>query len=559
MTQTSTAQDRRSATFRILAADELAAQGLEFIRAQSDADVDVKTGLSEDELARIVPQYDGLIVRSGAKVTAKVLASPGRLQVIARAGVGVDNIDLDAATAAGVLVLNAAEASTLTTAEHAFALILAVARHIPEAHESMCQGQWDRGRFRGRQLAGKKLGVIGFGRIGRAIAQRALAFDMGVLAYDPFINAASMMDGLVKMSPIEQLLPQVDVITCHVPLSDQTRGLLNDQTLALCRDGVLLVNASRGGVVDERALCAALKSGKVAGAALDVFETEPLAADSPLRSQPGMILTPHLGASTVEAQEAISTDAAAALLAYLRGQEVRGAVNVTGLRLDLDPLQSCFVDLASRMARLLAPMASRGISAVTISITSEPLAAAATTIERISLIGLLQSHLDVPLNLVNVRHVAEQRGIAHRTVISESAAASVSAGAAGGTGGPQIAIDVEAPGRRGDLPHRIVGRVYDDMRPRVVEINGYHMDMVPAGHMVLIQNEDRPGMIGIVGVEFGRARINIADMAISRRQDTALMLLKIDNEPPEDLLSDLRRRKGIRKVVLVRLPDTNRP
>ncbi|MDP6057240.1 MAG: NAD(P)-dependent oxidoreductase, partial [Pirellulaceae bacterium] len=223
MSQTSTAQERRSTTFRILAAEEVAQQGLDFIRSQADADVHLKVGLSEDELARTVGGYDGMIVRSSVQVTSKVLSEPGRLKAIARAGVGVDNIDLDAATAAGILVLNTAEASTITTAEHSFALILALARHIGPAHQSMSDGQWKRSAFAGRQLAGKKLGIIGLGRIGRAIAQRAMAFDMSVVAYDPFINASTMMDGTVKMvGQFTQLLAEVDVLTFHVPLSDQT-------------------------------------------------------------------------------------------------------------------------------------------------------------------------------------------------------------------------------------------------------------------------------------------------------------------------------------------------
>ena len=545
-THTPARPPEKSTTFRILAADDLAEEGLDFIRAQTDAELECNAGLSEQQLAATVGDYDGLIVRSGVQVTAQVLARPGRLKVIARAGVGVDNIDLDAATSAGILVLNSAEASTITTAEHTFALMLGLARHIGSAHHSMVGGSWDRASFGGRQLAGNTLGIVGFGRIGRTIAQRALAFDMTVVGYDPFINASTMMDGQVRMvDQFVDILPLADILTFHVPLNDQTRGQLNERTLAHCRAGVLIVNASRGGVVDELALHAALESGKVGGAALDVFETEPLPQDHPLRKHSRVLLTPHLGASTLEAQKAVSTDAATALLDYLRGHSVRGAVNVTGLRLDLDPLQTCFVDLANRMSRLIDPMITDRVSAVTLQITSPDLASAATTIERISLIGLLQNHLDVPVNLVNVGHIAEQRGIELRTVTTD----------AGPSRGPQLAIEVAADGRHGDQPHRISGRVFDDMRPRVVEINGYHMDMIPAGCMVLIQNDDRPGMVGLVGSEFGRAKINIADMAISRRDDTALMVLRVDTEPPESLLTRLRQGAGIKKVARVVLPE----
>ena len=530
--------------FHILAADELAAEGLQLIRSQPDAVVESRPGLSEEELGAIVGDYDGLIVRSGAKVTAAVLAHPGRLKVIARAGVGVDNIDLDAATAAGILVLNAAEASTITTAEHTMALMLAAARYIGPAYESMCQGHWNRTAFHGRQLAGKTLGIVGFGRIGQAIARRALAFEMTVCAYDPFINASTILEGLVRMyADFEDLLPNADVLTFHVPLNDQTRRMLDAERLTRCRDGVLIINASRGGVVDEEALLPAIASGKISAVGLDVFQSEPLSRQSPLRGHQRILLTPHLGASTVEAQQAISTGAAAAMLDYLRGHGLRGAVNVGDLRLDLDPLQACFGDLANRMARLINPMISAGITGVTLEVCSRQLWTVASTLERMSLVGLLQAHLDVPLNLINVTHIAEQRGIAQRTITSDVASHDA----------PQLILEVAAAGRRDNRLHRIVGRVYDDRRPRIVEINGYHMDMIPDGCMVLIQNDDQPGMVGLVGIEFGQAQINIADMAISRRDRSALMVLKVDAEPPDELLERLGRRTGIRKVAMVKL------
>ncbi len=539
MTDTTTA----TGTFRILAADKLAEQGLAYLRAQDDVELTDKPGMSEDELAAIVGEHDGLIVRSGVQVTARVLENPGRLKVIARAGVGVDNIDLDAATAKGILVVNTAEASTITTAEHAFALLMALARNIGPAYRKMTEGGWDRNKFQGRQLAGKTIGIVGFGRIGRTVAQRALAFDMKVLAFDPLVRSETEMDGAVKMySVFADMLPHVDILTFHVPLNDQTRSMLNADTFALCRDGVLVVNAARGGVVDEQALLDALNSGKCGGAALDVFTTEPPPADSPLRNHPKLLVTPHLGASTYEAQEAVSLNAGEALLDYLRGKDIRGAVNAGGLRLDLNADQLAFVDLAGRMTQLIAPMITGGIESVTFELSSSKLAAAAPTIERIGLIGLLNEHMTMPLNVVNVTHVAQQYGIKLRTVTEENTQEH----------GRKITIQVRsADGRE---VRRVVGCVYHDRRPRVIEINRYHMDMVPAGHMVLIQNEDRPGMIGAVGAEFGQAGINIADMAISRRDATALMVLKVDQAPSPELLEKLRGRPGILKVAAVKLP-----
>lgn len=530
----------RSQIFRILAADELASQGLAWIEAQADAELFHRPGLDEPELAAIVGQHDAMIVRSGVQITAAVLENPGQLKVIARAGVGVDNIDLEAATAKGILVVNSAEASTITTAEHAFALMLGLVRHLGPAHQSMTGGGWERGKFRGRQLSGKTLGVVGLGRVGRLVAERGLAFGMEVVAYDPFYNADTALDGKVLMHRcFVDLLPHADILTFHVPLNQQTRGMLNGETFAAASEGLYVVNTSRGGVVDEPALVDALASGRCGGAALDVFTEEPLAEDHPLRASPNVLLTPHLGASTVEAQNAVSIDAAASALGYLRGEGVKGAVNAPGLRLDLSPLQQSYADLAQRMTVIIDPMITSGIEEVSVEVSGHHLASAAETLERTVLVGLLGRHLATPVNVVNICHVAEQRGIVTRTIIQEE-----------DKFGPRLVIEV----RGGEQARRIVGRVYDDLKPRVVEINGYHMDMIPAGSMVLVQNDDKPGMLGLVGMEFGQAQVNIADMSISRRGRTALMLLKIDTEPPASLLERLKIRRGILKVAAVKLP-----
>lgn len=528
----------------ILAADKLAEEGLAYIRAQPDTELVYKPGLSEAELAAIVADYDGMIVRSGVQVTRAVLENPGRLKAIARAGVGVDNIDLDAATSKGIVVMNSAEASTTSTAEHAFALLMALARRIGHAFLTLNNGGWDRSTFVGTQLAGKTIGVVGFGRIGQTVAARAIAFEMEVVAYDPFINAATMMDGTVKMYPaFAAMLPHIDIVTFHVPLNEQTRGMLNANTFALCRPGLLVVNAARGGVVDESAVIAAIDSGQCGGAAFDVFESEPPAEDHPLRRHPKVLVTPHLGASTREAQEAVSVGAARSLLEFLRDEGLSGAVNVIGFRVNLEPIQECFVDLARRMAQLLSPMITQGLAEITFELHGDALAAAATNIERHALVALLSNHIEATLNVVNVRHCAEQRGIGLRTTTAGDDL----------IGGPQLVIAVHGA-EEGARPRRIVGRVYGDQRPRVVEINGYHMDMIPEGIMVLIQNDDRPGMVGLVGTTFGTASINIADMAISRRESTALMLLKVDDEPDDDTVRHLRDQDGILKVAKIRLP-----
>lgn len=548
-------------TFTILAADKLAQQGLDWINNQPDAELLNKPGLTEDEYGQMLSEggIHAMIVRSGIKVTAKVLENPGDLKIIARAGVGVDNIDLQAATDKGILVVNTAEASTITTAEHAFALMISLLRNIGPAYKTMTNGGWDRGKYKGRQLSGMTLGVVGFGRIGQTMAKRGLAFGMKVVAFDPVFNSSTALDGKVKMyTDFEAMLPEADVLSFHVPLNDHTRGMLNAKTFEKCRDGVFVVNAARGGVIDEDAVIPALDSGKCGGAALDVFTSEPPPEDSPLRSHPKMLVTPHLGASTEEAQTAVSSDAAIACMAYLRGEGIKGAVNAGNLRVDLDPTQSGFVDLASRMAALLSPMITRGIATVEIELAGKSLHKAAGTVERAAMVGLLREHLADPVNMINVAQVAESRGIKITTkTIDEPTQA-----------GPALTIEVHGPDGAvddatlaADRTRRIVGRVYEDLKPRVVEINGYHMDMTPDGTMVLLQNEDLPGMIGQVGSAFGDAKVNIADMTISRcdqgtGKPTALMTLKVDAQPPKELVDRLNKTTGVIKLAVVKLPGS---
>src|SRR3954464_11725102 len=361
--------------YKILVADKLADEGLSFLK-QSGLAFDAKVGLKEDELAGEVGNYDALIVRSGAKVTAKVLANPGSLKAIARAGVGVDNIDLPAATEKGILVLNTAEASTLSTAEHALALMLSLARKIPQAHQGLKSGavEWKkRSVFQGTQLAGKTLGVVGLGRIGRTVASRAIAMEMTVLGFDPYFSSQTALDGKVRMiRDFDEFLSQLDVITFHVPGGEGTRHLLNRERLFnKARPNLLVVNDARGEVVDEMALAEALKEKKIAGAAIDVYQVEPTPKDHPLFALENVVLTPHLGASTDEAQTAVSVDACKAIVAYLKNGEIRGAVNAGGIRLDLPPDEAPCAELARRIGSLLAGFSEGGYKAITLRVSGQ--------------------------------------------------------------------------------------------------------------------------------------------------------------------------------------------
>lgn len=534
---------------RILVADKLAEEGLEYLKSQN-ADYDVKVGLKEPELASIVGQYDALIVRSGAKVTAKVLENPGKLRAIARAGVGVDNIDLPAATAKGILVLNTAAASTLSTAEHALALLYAVARKIPQAHAHVISGGWKRNDYQGTQLAGKTLGVVGLGRIGQTVATRALAMEMKVLGYDPFYTAETALDGRVVMiRDFDEFLRQLDVITFHVPGGESTRHLLDRRRLfEVAKNNLLVINDARGEVVDELALADALRTRRIAGAGIDVYATEPPAKDHPLFSLDNVVLTPHLGASTDEAQTAVSVEACKAIIAYLSSGEIRGAVNAGGIRLDLAPDEAPFASLASRIGALLAAYCEGGFKTVTLRASGSRAPKLINTLLRLATVEMLRPHLTDPVNVINVEHLAKERGI-ELVQIHEPAPPA-------GLVGDILGIRVELTNGQS---HRILGTVYADGLPRVLRIDNFNMDMIPEGHMVIIENRDQPGVIGVVGTSFGDANVNIADMVISREQRpdgaVALMVLKTDSPPTDALINRLRARPGILKVKPVKLPE----
>ncbi len=538
---------------KILVADKLAEEGLDFLKNCGIA-FDVKVGLKEDELTAAVPEYDALIVRSGAKVTAKVLTNPGKLKAIARAGVGVDNIDLPAATSKGILVLNTAEASTLSTAEHALALMMSLARKIPQANASLKgqQLEWKkRSVYQGTQLAGKTLGVVGLGRIGRTVAARALAFEMNVIGFDPFFPNESAMDGKVKIvRDFDEFISQVDVVTFHVPGGEGTKHLLNRERLfSKCRPNLLVVNDARGEVVDEFALADAIKEKKIAGAAIDVFQTEPPQKDHPLFGLENVVLTPHLGASTDEAQTAVSVEACKAIVAYLQKGEIRGAVNAGGIKLDLPPDEAPFAKLASRIGALLAGLCDKGYKTITLRASGTRAPKHMSTLLRLATVELLKPHMgEGSVNVINVEHLARSRGI-ELVSIHEPEPPS-------GLVGDILGVRVESA--EGES-HRILGTVYADRQPRVVRIDNFAMDMIPEGQMVLIENKDQPGVIGVVGSSFGDAQVNIADMVISREicpegTASALMVLKIDAAAPEALLNRLRARPNIVRVKPVMLP-----
>lgn len=525
--------------YRVLIADKLADEGLALLRADDRFHVDVKTGQSELALAEMVGRYDALIVRSGAKITADVLQNPGKLRVISRAGVGVDNIDLPAATRAGVLVINTPDANTLSTAEHAFAMMLALARRIVAAHEHVAAGGWERGKFNGLQLAGKTLGVVGFGRIGRAVAARALAFEMSVIAFDPLMAEPTALGGRVRiLRDLRDVLHQSDFLTLHAALTPQTRALIDAAALTAMKPSAVLINCARGELVDEAALAEALRSSRLGGAAIDVFSAEP-PVGNPLVGLPNVIHTPHLGASTSEAQLAVTIDAVKSVIEVLRDGVVRNAVNVVDLPHDLTPTDIAHVDLAERIGGLLAASCERGVQRVRVVVQGESLARLGTWVGRHVLLRLLHDYLAGPVSVVNILDAAAQRSIRFDTTARPEGPATV-------------IVEVES----GGATHSASGVLIADREPRLRSLNGHALDMTPSGHMVVVQNDDRPGAIGLVATQFGAAGVNIADLAVSRRAQDALMLFKIDVGLPRDVLDTLRaQRPPIRSVYAIELPD----
>lgn len=511
----------------VLVADKISDRGVEVLRS-GGLEVDVKTGLSENELARAIPRYEGLIVRSAPEVTARVIEAGGNLKIIGRAGVGVDNIDVDAATARGIVVMNTPLGNTVSAAEHALACLLSLARHVPAADASMKAARWEKSRFIGVELGGKTLGVIGLGKIGSIVARVAKALRMHVVVQDPYLNPRRAEELDVEPRDLDSLLKESDFLTIHVPLNDATRGMIGARELGLVKPGARLVNCARGGIVDEEALIKALKSGRLAGAAVDVFEKEPLPADHLLRSLPNVVLTPHLGASTAEAQEKVAEDLARQFVDFFSRGEIRNPVNV---EVTLKPRLAPFVRLAETLGRFAAQLAPGPITRVECGCYGEVGKSAedAHVVSVSALQGVLARVTDVRVNLVNVGRVAASRGIELSERRAETARNYKNV----------VAVKVLAD----SAEHTVVGTMFEGSGSRIVEIDDLDIDLRPAPWMLVMFYPDRPGMVGKFGSILGAANINIAGMAVGRREKRgkAVVVVTVDDPVPDDVVETIRK------------------
>ena len=501
----------------------------------------VKTGLKEDQLLEIIPQFSGLVVRSQTKVTARVIEAATNLKVVGRAGVGVDNVDVDAATKRGVIVMNTPGGNTISTAEHTFSLLMSLARKIPQAHASMKAGKWDRKSFEGTELYGKMLGILGMGRIGTEVARRAMAFGMRVLAYDPYLSASRARSLQVELvENLDEIVPRADFITMHMPATAETHHMLNAERLASAKTGVRIINCARGGLVDEAALLVALKSGQVGGAALDVYETEPPPADFPLRELPNVVLTPHLGASTAEAQESVGIEIAQAIRAMLLNGEVRNAVNMPTIDAKTLEIIGPYLTLGEKLGRLLSQIAPKRCERLNINYTGKVAEVDTAAVTRSALKGYLLAACGKEVNTVNAPALAANLGLK----VSESRVS------APGDFTELIEISAGCDGEEAT-----VAGTYFGTMARVVKINNRHVEARPEGVLLLLENRDRPGIVGMLGSVLGGSGVNIAGMSLSRNEvgGEALTVLNLDTPPSAAVLEKLLAEGDIRSARVIQL------
>ena len=526
---------------KVLITDPLAQQGLERLSAYADLEVDLRPGLSPADLIRHIPLYHGLIIRSGTRVTKEALAAAVNLRVVGRAGIGVDNVDVEAATKRGIVVMNTPGGNNVTTAEHALSLLLALARNIPQANASLKAGRWEREKFTGSEISHKVLGVIGLGNIGAIVAERALGLRMQVVAYDPFVASEAAAKLRVELTTLDELYAQADFITVHTPLTKETRGLISAAAFAKMKKGVRIINCARGGIIDEEALLHALTSGKVAGAALDVFVQEPPLPTHPLLQLEQVICTPHLGAATDEAQINVAVAIADQVASFLTRGVIQNAVNSPALTPKMLEILRPYLVLGEKLGSFLAQITAEAPLEVQVEYSGEivdyDIAPATAAVLR----GLLSPFLESAVNYVNAPHIARERGL--RIVESRSSRPSDFLNA----------VVVRVVGAT--VANVVEGAVFSNKAVRLVRVNDFYLEAVPEGYILVLYNRDVPGVVGAVGTLLGQRGINIAGLELGRERvgGMAISLIHVDGQVPPEVLAELRTLEPIISAQLIRL------
>ncbi|MBI4691563.1 MAG: phosphoglycerate dehydrogenase [Nitrospirae bacterium] len=525
---------------KVLVSDRILEKGVEILK-KAGLTVDVKTGMKPDELKACIGEYHGLIIRSATKVTADVIDAAKSLKVIGRAGSGLDNVDKTAASKKGIVVMNTPGGNTITTAEHSIALLFAVARLIPQATASMKAGRWEKKKFMGVELFNKTLGIIGLGNIGGQVAKKAQGLEMTVIAFDPFLSEERAKILGVEKVELPELFSRSDFITIHTPMTPETRNLINSDTIKLMKNGVRIINCARGGIINEKDLCEALKSGRVAGAALDVFEKEPVEPDNPLLGLDNVICTPHLGAATEEAQENVAIAVAEQIADYLVHGTIRNAVNFPAIPADQVARLQPYLNLAEKLGSFAAQVFDGGFIEVTIEYRGDAADLNTAPVTIAALKGLLTPILEETVNFVNAPFIAKERGIEVKETRSGDA----------GDYQSMIALTIKTK----DKERVFAGTLFSKKDPRIIRIDNFAVEIMPEGIMLLIYNMDRPGVIGNLGSFFGKNNINIARMHFGREiaGGTAISVISIDTPVTPVHLEEIKKMPNILSAKLLHL------
>jgi len=524
---------------KVLISDNLSPRGVEILK-QAGFDVDFRSKTTVEEIEKMIGDYDALIIRSATKVTAGLLEKAAKLKIVGRAGSGLDNVDIPAATKKGVVVMNTPGGNTVTTAEHTIGMIFASARMIPQAYSSMKAGKWEKKKFEGVELFDKTLGIIGLGAIGGVVANRCTALGMKVLAFDPFISTEKAKQLGIELADLETIYKRSDFITLHTPKTKETAGLINKDTIAKMKDGVRIINCARGGIVNEADLYEALKSGKVAGAAFDVFEKEP-PENHPLMTLDNFIATPHLGASTLEAQENVATAVAEQIVDYLIAGTVRNAVNVPSVPADQLPSLSPYINLAERMGLFAAQVIEGGLTQVTVEYSGDVSNLKLEPVTLAALKGLLTPIIQENVNYVNAPLIAKDRGIEVKVSKSSDTREYTSL----------ITIKVKA----GSKEMSVAGTLNSKKEPRIIQVDDFPMETVPEGDMLVLMNNDKPGVIGGIGMLMGQNGINIARMQFGREKQggLAMSIVSVDSTISDEIMDKVRKLPNVLSAKQVRI------